>query len=181
MSNGVWTDNWRALKNTLLLGNIKPGLNTLTTTYGSTTPAQSPDTPLRPLSPLGAYAANPSYAWYNYLRVGTGSAAPAATDYALTESNAISYLSAANDALVYDLAAGTAEKTVKLVVQNGSASSVTLTEWGVLTRIGSGTSMSSYYGDYLLYRGTFDTAVTLDAWQSATLTLTLTLTLSDPL
>ena len=181
MSNGVWTNNWRALKNTMLLGSFKPGLNTLTTTAGSTVAARSPDVPLRPISPMTAYAASPSYGYYNFLRVGTGSAPPAATDYALTEPDAISYLSAANDALVYDLGEGTAEKTVKLVVQNVGSAAVTLREWGILSRIGYGTASNTYAGDFLLYRGTFDSPVTLDTYQSATLTLTLTLTLSDPL
>ena len=181
MSNGVWTNNWRALKNTMLLGSFKPGLNTLITTDNSVVGERPPDQPVRPISPLTAYAAYPDYAYHNFIRVGTGSAAPAATDYRLTGMTAVSYLSAANNAPVYDVAAGTVSKTVVLTVQNNNATAVTLTEWGILNRVGYNSSYSIYTGDILLYRALLDSPVTLQPYQSATLTLTITLTLSDPL
>ncbi len=181
MSNGVWTNNWRALKNTMLLGSFMPGLNTLITTGNTVVTARPPDQPLRPISPMTAYQASPSYAYCNFIRLGIGTALPAATDYSLSPAPSVDYLSAANDALVYDVAAGTASKTVKLVVQNVGPAAVTLTEWGILNRVGYDTAYSLCTGDLLLYRALFDSPVTLQPYQSATLTLTITLTLSDPL
>ena len=130
---------------------------------------------------MTAYAASPSYAYQNMIRVGTGSDTPTAADYQLTTSGAINYLSVANEELVYNLDSGTATKTVKMSIQNNSANPVTLREWGILNRVGYDTSYNLYTGDILLYRDLFASPVVLDAYESATLTLTLTLTLNDPL
>ena len=176
-----WTNNWRALKNAMLLGNFKPGLDTLVTTEGQTVTERPPSQPIRPISPMTAYAASPDYAYQNFIRVGTGSDLPTASDYRLTGSSAITYLSVANEELVYNLDNGTASKTVKMSIQNNSVNTITLREWGVLNRVGYNTSYSIYTGDILLYRDVFASPVVLDAYESATLTLTLTLTLNDPL
>lgn len=177
-----WTNNWRGLKNAMLLGGFKPGLDTLVTTSGAIIAERPPDEPIRPISPMTSYAATPSYAYQNFIRVGTGSTAPSSSDYKLdAQATYVDYLSLANEEVAYDVANGTATKTVVLTIQNTSSNSVTLREWGVFNRVGYSSSYSSFTGDILLYRDLFATAVTLGAYESATLTLTLTLTLNDPL
>lgn len=173
-----WTNNWRGLKNTMLLGAIKPGMNTLVTTSGTTVLEQPPDYSVRPISPMTAYSVS-SVSLYNQILVGTGSATPTASDFKLdAPTTGISYLAIANEEIEYDVSNGTATKTVVMTVQNTTSSSITLREWGVFNRV-------SYSGTYteniMLYRALFATAVTLAAYESATLTLTLTLTLNDPL
>ena len=175
---GVWTNNWQAVKNTMLLGNIKQGLNTLKTVAGETVANTAATVIVRGVSPLAAYGSSVG----NLLRVGTGSAAPAATDYSLSDPSAVTYLSTANEPLTYDVAAGTASKTVKLVVQNNAAASVTLREWGIWTSIQKYAGSSPTYENYvLIYRALLDTPVTLAQYETATLTLTISLTLEDPI
>lgn len=176
--NGVWTNNWRGLKNAMLLGNIMPGMDTLVTTSGGTIQESPPSLYLSSTSPFAAYS-NGSSGYFNYIRVGTSTTTPAVTDIGLAApASNISYLSIANEAITYDIPNGTATKTVKLIIQNVGSSSVTLNEWGVFTPIYRQTSASDYF---LVYRELFDSSITLQPYESATLTLTLTITLNDPL
>lgn len=177
-----WTDNWRGLKNAMLLGAFKSGLDTLVTTSGTIVSELAPNSSVRPISPMTAYSAYPDYAYQNFIRVGTGSTPPSTSDYKLdAPTNNINYLSLANEEIVYDVANGSATKTVVMTIQNSTANSITLREWAVINRVGYGNSYSTYTGDILLYRDLFASPVTLGAYESATLTLTLTLTLNDPL
>lgn len=177
-----WTDNWRGLKNAMLLGAFKPGLDTLVTTSGTIVPERAPNSPIRPISPMTSYSSSGDYAYYNFIRVGTGSTPTSSSDYKLdAQANGINYLSLANEEIVYDVANGSATKTVVVTIQNSTANSITLREWGVINRVGYDSSYNAFTGDILLYRDLFASPVTLGAYESATLTLTLTLTLNDPL
>ena len=184
--NGVWTNNWRALKNLLLMGNVKAGMDTLITTYGNAIPTTVPDNPITAVSAFSAFSTNETLQ-YNTISVGTSTQTPTTADNRLiTAASGISRLSISNDAITYDTESGTATKVVKLLIQNQSNSSITLNEWGVFQTIRyyyktSGGSTTFTQDTIMLYRELFDVPVTLASYESATLTLTLTLTLNDPL
>jgi len=183
--NGTWTNNWRALKNLYLLGNIEDGMDTLTSYSGSTLPDSLPNLLLRATTPMGAYSINASDG-YNTFRFGSSTQTPSASDYHVISQVDVTKLSVSNEALTYDKANGIATKTVKCVVQNQTQSPVTLAEWGVLCTIyhyyATGGGGSTYTTDnVMVYRELFDSPVTLQPYESAVLNLTLTLTLNDPL
>lgn len=163
---GVWTNNWRAIRNTMLLGGIYPGLNTIVYSNGSSAPLANGETLTGNSVMRGLNT--------NYFRVGTGTLAPAATDYTVTEASNISYLSVGTEAPIYDIPNGTMTRTSTLTVQNNSGNNITLTEWGLYTYQNRSSSR------ILVYREVFDTPIILQGYQAAALELTLTLTLANP-
>ena len=179
---GVWTNNWKAVKNYFLLGglvaDIRSGWSSITKLDGSivTTGAGYPTI----LSPVGRYgnvndAANSySNGPYNAIVFGSGSSTPAATDYCLGAkwTSNISRVSLSQSES-YDDATHTKTKTVTCTVQNTGSAAVTIREWGI---------ESAVYGSerFLLYRALLDTPVTLQQYESATFTCTISLRLTDP-
>lgn len=182
MSTGVWTDNWQAIKNTLLLGNVRPGMNTLVDLSGTTRSASNQETRLYVTSPFGMYSTSDGYG--TGVLFGSGTAAPAAADYTLADripSGRLSQIAAVNAPLVCDPALGTAEKTVYVTVQCRYASGITIREWGIWAYCDMTTNNYGDSGRYLVYRGLLDTPLTLQENETATLALTLSLTLDTPI
>jgi len=184
---GLWTNNWKAVKNAFLCGEFIPGMSAPVNTGGAAVVTQREDGsgsvddrgPRFFTSPMGAYYATAALPGNNaagsFIRVGTGSAAPAAADYNLAATAAdVSYLSAIKERPSYNAAAGTVSCTVKLTLQNTADAAQTITEWGIFS---AGNYLTC--GQCLLYRALLDSPVTLQPNQSATLTLTLSVTLTD--
>ena len=182
MSNGVWTNNWKAIKNFALLGgalaDIRSGWDTIKTLSGASITSGA----LYPmiLSPVGnysnynsAYNASGSTNPYNVIVFGTGNTTPMATDYCLGAkwTSSISRVSLSQSAS-YDDATHTKTKTVTCTVQNTGSAAVTIREWGIETQV-AGQSV-------LLYRALLDTPVTLQQYESATFTCTISMRLTDP-
>ena len=178
MSQGVWTNNWRGVKNAMLMGAVMPGLSTITSTTGTVIPQSTPGAAIRCLSPMGAYDRPASGSWANYVSVGTGVTAPAATDIALATNAGVSYLAVANEEPTYDAENGVMSRVIRLTIQNNDTQK-TITEWGVFNQLSNGGGTIS--NPILLYRELLDVPVTLAPYDAATLALTLTLTLDDPL
>lgn len=177
MAIGTWTNNWRGIKNVMLLGYYKEGMTTIRPISGTIT-----ETPasgyVRAPSAFAATDTSP-YSDHTYIRVGASSITPTVSDTGLNVAiDSISYLSVANEAITYDTDNGTATRVVKLSIYNNSASqTVTVAEWGLFCYFNN--NGNTYY--VMLYHGLLDSPVTLSPYQSATLTLTLDLTLNDPL
>ena len=177
---GTWTKNWRAFRNIMLMGSHHNGLSTIRNTEGVTVADRSSDN-LSATSPLGTYnndQGTPNAA--SSIRLGTGSTAPTAADYALEQLANISYLSCAVGAPVYDNSAGTVTRTITVSVQNTGSESVTIREWGIFGTVRTMANYSSNVATALLYREVLDSPVTLGQYQAASLELTLSLTLTDP-
>ena len=176
---GVWTKNWRAFRNIMLMGSHHNGLSTITNTNG-TTVADSYNPNLTATSPLGDYTNDDGSNSFNYIKLGTGNTAPAATDYNVTRPTGLSYLSCAVGAPVYDDNLGTVTRTITVSVQNTGSASVTIKEWGLFGSVRSLLFGSTVLTHALLYREVLDSPVTLGQYQAATLELTVNLTLTDP-
>ena len=188
MANGVWTNNWRAMKNLMMLGCIQPGLTTLKTATGATLTDVNPDHAYRTLSPFASYTgADSAYTAFqggaNMIRLGTSDAAPAATDYKITLSGDIREVSIGNESVSCDLQSGSATRAVDLILENTGAQSVTLREWGVYQRMLYITAHTANWTSHvvLVYRALLDTPLTLAPGETAALRLTLAVTLSDPI
>ena len=126
---------------------------------------------------MGSYSTSGTYD--NFIRVGTGVTAPAATDIGLAAGANVNYLACANEEPTYDVENGTMSRVIRLTIQNYDTQK-TITEWGVFNRLMRGGN-STVEGSILLYRELLDVPVTLAPYDAATLALTLTLTLDDPL
>lgn len=170
---GVWTLNWKATKNALLCGDWIEGLSMLKTTsgayYTSVSASQNRHDITQYWSALGYLGGTGS------ILLGSGSTAPAESDYAL-ESPISGYnvLSVVEEKPVWDTTTGVVSNTVKVTVQNRNAEAVTVQEWGIQRIDGSHSVF------FLLYRAVLDSPVTIQPNQSAMLTLTRSVTLTDP-
>lgn len=176
---GVWTNNWRAFRNIMLMGCHYNGFSTITKTDGSVLSNQFADE-VATASPMGKYVTDIGQSGSLCgLRVGTGETPAAATDYQLVSTAGVSYLSVVTANPTFDTATGIMTREISLSVQNQTASSITITEWGIYGAIKTLASYSSNLATALLYREVLDSPVTLAPLQAATLTLTMTLTLTD--
>jgi hypothetical protein len=187
---GVWTNNWKGVKNAFLCGDFIPGISTVVNSEGNLVVTQREDSqgsvdnrgPRSYCSPMGAIYTS----YYNtgngapqpaaHVALGGSAAAPTVGDYALNEPlGNISYLTAVKERPTYDTAAGTVSATYKVTVQNTKTEAQTVREWGLFTCLYGATS-----GICMYYHATLDSPVTLQPNQSATLTLTLSVTITDP-
>ena len=178
---GIWTNNFKALKNVFLCGDYIDGLSGVRLVSGqiyTTLSLSENGHGLRVVtSPMCAMNSGEAYEANNlFIRIGSGNSTPAATDYDLESVlTNISYLSIINEKPLWNTATGEVTNTVKLTLQNVGAEAVTVREWGVFAEPVTG------WGNYMLiYRAVLDTPVTLAVNQSATLTLTRSVTLTDP-
>ena len=178
---GEWTYNWKTMKNALLCGDFYEGLSQLKTTDGNlivtvgTAVNYHEYSNIRPIPALGFVNIISSSLDANrlYIKLGSGSAAPAATDYNLENELGLTYLSIINEKPTWNTSTGVVSNVVKLTVQNTGAGDVVIREWGLF-----GVNYNHLY--FLLYRALLDSPVTLDVNQAATLTLTRSVTLTDP-
>lgn len=171
---GVWTLNWKATKNALLCGDWIENLSAIKTTNGTMIVSLSASVNNHD-SGIALWTALASLSTDN-ISLGSGSTAPAESDYALeTPLSGINMLSVVNEKPTWDTQTGTVSNTVKLTVQNVNATAVTVREWGIEFRY------TGYNLEHcLLYRAVLDSPVTIQPNQSAMLTLTRSVTLTDP-
>ena len=158
---GTWTKNWRAFRNIMLMGSHHNGLSTIRNTEGVTVADRSSDN-LSATSPLGTYNNDQgSSNAASSIRLGTGSTAPTAADYALEQPANISYLSCAVGSPVYDDSVGTVTRTITVSVQNTGSENVTIRECGIFGTVRTMANYSSNVATALLYREVLDSPVTL--------------------
>lgn len=185
---GVWTNNFQALKNIWLCGDALYSMSAMKDTSGAKRWSVS-DTvnyhnnafPIT--SPMAFVLANDIGAGSTadcIVKVGGGSAAPAATDYDLTEAlSGISYLSVVNEKPVFNDSTGEVSNTIKLTLQNVGAEAVTIREWGLFARMWNWNGGTNQFR-FMIYHATLDAPVIIAASQSAMLTLVRTVILTDP-
>lgn len=172
---GVWTLNWKAIKNVLLCGDAIEGLSALKDMNGNLmvtlTAAINEHTSRSVASPMGLMNGF-------FVRYGSGNTAPAESDYMLnTVLSGISALSTVYEKPVWDTATGVVSNTELVTIQNTNSAAVTVREWGITMRDPISGSLNR---DYLVYRAVLDSPVTIQPNQSAMLTLTRSVTLTDP-
>ena len=176
---GVWTNNWRAFRNIMLMGSPYNGFSTITKVDGTSLSNRFSDTVMA-TTPMGRYTTD--YGGSNStctLRLGTGTAAPTASDYSLASEANVSILSIVAAEPTYDISTGTMTRVISLSVQNQTADSITIQEWGIFGAVRTVANYTSNLGACMLYHEVLDSGVTLAPLQAATLTLTMTLTLTD--
>ncbi|MBE6997487.1 MAG: hypothetical protein E7427_04875 [Ruminococcaceae bacterium] len=193
---GLWTNNWRGIKNLMLLGAVAPGLSTVVDANGTEiTFYPNSDFGVVALPPLNNHAMGAPGIKGRTSQPGTqvllgtgGAVSPAVGDYRLAAyPGSLAYLSMRNSGLTVSTAEGTASRSYTLTVQNQSSGAMTLTEWGlflcpVYMRVDSALQYPTRITDHpvLVYHAALDTPLTLQSYEAATLTLTLELTLDDP-
>ena len=177
---GVWTNNWRAFRNIMLMASHHNGLSTFKKTDGSTA-ADKYNEEMMATSPLGTYSNDENSSnSENTIKIGTGNTAPAATDYNLASRANVSYLTISFSNPTYNDQTGVLTRTITLSVQNQSGGSITIREWGIFGHVRTSEYYSSAYAEALLYREVLDSPVVLANYQTATIQVTVSLTLSDP-
>lgn len=187
MSNGVWTNNWKGIKNWMLLGPYqassvyRSGWDTIKNISGTVLTNNQGNYPLV-VSPVGKYGnsnvpGQSSDGISNAIVFGTGNATPDATDYCLAAkwTSGISRVSMSQTDS-YDDATHTKTVTVQCTVQNTGSTPVTIREWGIETEV-----LATGVQHVLLYHALLDTPVTLNQYESATFTATISLRLTDPI
>lgn len=176
---GVWTNNWRAFRNIMLMGSHYNGFSTITTVNGTSLSNRYSDAFVA-ATPMGKYGISYTDSTAPCtLRLGTGNAAPTAADYFLTSEANVSILSIVTTDPSYDTETRTMTRVFSLSVQNQTAVNITIQEWGIIGAIRVLGYSASNIANCLLYHEVLDNGVTLAPLQAATLTLTMTLTLTD--
>ena len=176
---GVWTNNWKAFRNIMLMGCHHNGFSTVIKRDGTTIASES-ETNLAATTPMGLFNSElGATASANTILLGTGNAAPAATDYDITTDSNLKTLSVSTGVPTFDDNSRTMTRAITVAVQNQGPGNITIREWGIFGTIRSLNYYSAVKGTALLYREVLSTAVTLAPLQAATLTLTMTLTLTD--
>lgn len=181
MANGVWTNNWLGLKNAMLLGGnlIQSGLNTIYSLTGSAISINSSDSSgfvtVSPLSPLIPSYDGSTNSGFLALMVGSGTNLPTAQDYALGApiTSGIAVAAITQSDYNVNVAASTASRSYTFTVQNTGALPLTITEFGMVVRVVRDST--------LIYHELLDSPVTLNQYESATLTVTVTMELNDPI
>ena len=174
MPEGVWTNNWQGVKNVLLCGFVRSGWSTIYDAEGNLITRYEGALPLNDFT-NGNTASGSSPA----LIFGTGTRAPAAADRALASkwTGNISRVAVVNGEIQYDAATHTATRQIKATVQNTGVNPVTVTEWGIT---GRGVRGTNNYPEILLFRALLDSPVTLNQYESATMSMTISVQLTDP-
>ena len=172
---GVWTNNWKGIKNAMLTGgDMRSGWSTVKNLTGTTLTGSFGSN----LGPMNQYinqnsaTSSNNNSRNNVIVFGTGNGTPDASDYCLGAkwtANISRVSLSEQDSL--DSTTHTKTKTVTCTVQNTGSSAVTIREWGIECYTS---------GQVLLYRALLDTPVTLAQYESATFTCTISLRLTDP-
>lgn len=194
MGTGVWTNNLKGLLRVNAYGLAWPGIATITNTAGT---VRQSDVSIS-TNTTGYYeghivGALTGLAFYLhrtcaftrdgtrslFLRFGSGTSAPAATDVNLNqELSGLTRVAITNGTRTFNKETGVISRPVSITVQNPSTTPAVIREWGIFTGIThSGAGADSEDVTYLLYRELLDTPVTLNQFESAKLELTVTLTL----
>ncbi len=183
---GVWTNNWKGVKNWMLLGPyysteavFRSGWDTMRDLNGQVLSGYGNYGYPYPVSPVGNFAnsnegGGGTTGASNAVVFGSGVGTPDASDYCLAAkwTSNISRVSLSQSAS-YDDATHTKTKTVTCTVQNTGSAAVTIREWGI-----EGYVIGQHV---LLYRALLDTPVTLQQYESATFTCTISMRLTDPI
>ena len=189
MANGVWTNNWQAMQNIMLMGANHAGFSTIYDMQGQVLADRiGTNTMTTAYSPMANYGNNISANTQTPCRIvfGTSGTTPSVGDYNVGGpiTSDFSYLSLQNVSFTSDVSNGTLTRVIRQTVQYTGNDSLTLREWGVVVRYLTGlssTGASASGTDIFLYHELLDTPMTLTQYQSATLDLTLTVTLTNPL
>lgn len=186
---GVWTNNWRGVKNAMLMGSSARGMSTIMDENGAYVVLNGSQWTILFPSPIGKYNTTPINSYIGqisssspaaYIKVGAGATPPSAADYRMDTYASITQLSVSSGTEAYDTSTGKKTKTITLTVQNQTNSAITLREWAIFL-VYSTPSLTTNYYPVLVYRDLFAEPITLASYEAATLELTLEMTLSDPI
>lgn len=173
---GAWTNNWEGIKRIVATNKASAG-TLINTGGGQVTTDPATNYIAKPSMPMDNVSGNSNGgAGLVALRIGgeQSSVTPSASDYNIYGpiTSGITYVNVTNGTITYDTETGIAERTDSVTIQNTAAGAKTVYEWGLFGtyRAASGSS----YNDiaFLLYRGTLDTPVTLQQFETITITFT---------
>lgn len=175
---GAWTNNWEGIKRIVATNMTSAGTVVLTSGGRMTEEFDGQTKPSMPMDTLSQQTTSPP--GYVVLIIGgeQSSVTPSASDYNIYGpiTSGISYVSSSNGAITYDPETGIAERTSSVTIQNTTAGAKTIYEWGLFgsvnTRYQIGNNTYIRRNDFLLYRGTLDTPVTLQQFETITITFT---------
>ena len=180
---GAWTNNWEALKRILATNKIDAG--TLINTGGGQITAEFRPHDTKP-SMLMDDVNNGSGISTSYvtLRIGGEQSAvtPSASDYNIYGpiTSGINYVSIINGTISYDTSTGIASRRDEVTIQNTGSGSKTVYEWGLFGGIRHANGNGSTTAEFLLYRGTLDTPVTLEQFETLTIKFTRKVQITVP-
>lgn len=176
---GAWTNNWEGIKRIVATNMTSAG--TVVLTSGGRMTEAFADGQTKPSMPMDALLQGSTASLgYVVLIIGgeQSSVTPSASDYNIYGpiTSGITYVSSSNGAITYDPDTGIAERTSSVTIQNTEAGAKTVYEWGLFgavnTTYKSGSKTYTRKNDFLLYRGTLDTPVTLQQFETITITFT---------
>lgn len=174
---GAWTNNWEAIKRIVATNKASAG-TLINTGGGQVTTDPATNYIAKPSMPMDNVYGNYSDGVVGMvvLRIGgeQSSVTPSASDYNIYGpiTSGITYVNVTNGTITYNPETGIAERTDSVTIQNTAAGAKTVYEWGLFGtyRAASGRPYDDI--EFLLYRGTLDTPVTLQKYETITITFT---------
>lgn len=178
---GAWTNNWEAIKR--IVATNRMGAGVLINTGGGQVTADFRPHDTKPSMPMDdVYGSSGVTVGYVTLRIGGEQSAvtPSTSDYNIYGpiTSGISYVSVVNGSIGYESGAYT--RTDSVTIQNTGTGSKTVYEWGLFGGIRHANGTSSATAEFLLYRGTLDTPVTLAQFETITITFTRRMQIDVP-
>lgn len=183
-NTGCWTKNWDGVKRMWATKQYAAGLITFCDqatsagAYSMNIPDVTPFASIRQGSDI--LAGNLT------LRLGgeESSSTPSDTDYNIYGpiTSGLSYVSVTNNGTGYNASTGIASAYRSVTIQNTSASTLTIYEWGLFTGVDYWTSSTTRFPNkaFLLYRGKLSEAVTLRQYETITISFTIQMQLDVP-
>lgn len=170
---GAWTNNWEAIKR--IVATNKTSAGTLINTGGGQVTADFSPHSNKPSMPMDDVSSDESVSSsYVALRIGgeQSSVTPSASDYNIYGpiTSGIRYVSVTNLGIWVEDGAYTRKCSV--TIQNTGTGAKTIYEWGLFGGIYCANGNIPFVAEFLLYRGTLDTPVTLQQYETITITFT---------
>lgn len=172
---GSWTNNWTGIKR--IVATNKTAAGTVVLTSGAQLTGEFNQHTTKPSMPMDdVFSSASTSTGYVTLRIGGEQSVvtPSPSDYNIYGpiTSGINYVSVVNGTISYNPSTGIAEREDNVTIQNTGTGAKTVYEWGLFGSVPYRSGSTGYTADMLLYRGVLDTPVTLQQFESVTITFT---------
>ena len=172
---GSWTNNWTGIKR--IVATNKTAAGTVVLTSGTQLTGEFYQHTTKPSMPMDdVYSSSGVAMGYVTLRIGGEQSVvtPSPSDYNIYGpiTSGINYVSVVNGTISYNPSTGIAEREDSVTIQNTGTGAKTVYEWGLFGGITYISGTQHPTAELLLYRGVLDTPVTLQQFETITITFT---------
>lgn len=176
---GVWTNNWKGLINSAILGGFYREGTTTAYDYQGKAAYMTNGNISSPVPSRITNDGSPGSGSLS-IRFGQSDTTPDVSQYSLGDdaTNNLTYINSSVISYNWDANTHTLTRSYRVTIQNKNAATITIREYGVYV----GAYLTSNNGGtrVMLYREVLDEPVTLGQYESGTINISLSITIGDP-